>query len=54
MLNRHLRVISVHPGVIATPMVVQEDTKGAAEAFAKHIPLRGSRSIENGTILSFR
>jgi 3alpha(or 20beta)-hydroxysteroid dehydrogenase len=34
-----IRVNSVHPGVIATPMVVQEDTKAAVEAFAKHIPL---------------
>lgn len=35
-----IRVNSVHPGVIATPMVVQEDTKSAVEAFAKHIPLK--------------
>ena len=35
----NVRVNSVHPGVIATPMVVQEDTKAAVEAFAKHIPL---------------
>ncbi|MFJ7744649.1 glucose 1-dehydrogenase [Peribacillus sp. NPDC097295] len=35
----NIRVNSVHPGVIATPMVVQEDTKAAVEAFAKHIPL---------------
>ena len=34
-----IRVNSVHPGVIATPMVVQEDTKAAVEAFAKHIPM---------------
>ncbi|MGE7602428.1 glucose 1-dehydrogenase [Peribacillus sp. NPDC097675] len=34
-----IRVNSVHPGVIATPMVVQEDTKAAVEAFSKHIPL---------------
>ncbi|MFF5996154.1 glucose 1-dehydrogenase [Lysinibacillus sp. KU-BSD001] len=36
----NVRVNSVHPGVIATPMVVQEDTKAAVEEFAKHIPLR--------------
>ncbi|GED20972.1 MULTISPECIES: glucose 1-dehydrogenase [Kurthia] len=36
---KNIRVNSVHPGVIATPMVVQEDTKAAVEAFAKHIPL---------------
>ena len=35
----NVRVNSVHPGVIATPMVVQEDTKAAVEAFAKHIPM---------------
>ncbi|GGA92861.1 glucose 1-dehydrogenase [Ornithinibacillus halotolerans] len=35
-----IRVNSVHPGVIATPMVVQEDTKAAVEEFAKHIPLK--------------
>ena len=34
-----IRVNSVHPGVIATPMVVQEDTKAAVEEFAKHIPI---------------
>ncbi len=35
-----IRVNSVHPGVIATPMVLQEDTKAAVEEFAKHIPLK--------------
>ena len=34
-----VRVNSVHPGVIATPMVVQEDTKAAVEEFSKHIPI---------------
>jgi 3alpha(or 20beta)-hydroxysteroid dehydrogenase len=38
--NYGIRVNSVHPGVIATPMVVQVDTKAAVEAFAKHIPLK--------------
>lgn len=28
-----IRVNFVHPGVIATPMAVQEDTKSAVEAF---------------------
>ncbi|MGM9943602.1 MAG: glucose 1-dehydrogenase [Lysinibacillus sp.] len=35
-----IRVNSVHPGVIATPMVVQKDTKESVEAFAKFIPLK--------------
>ncbi|MFT9850529.1 glucose 1-dehydrogenase [Aneurinibacillus sp. REN35] len=35
-----IRVNSVHPGVIATPMVVQEDTKAAVDEFSKHIPLK--------------
>ncbi|HLR04107.1 MAG TPA: glucose 1-dehydrogenase [Virgibacillus sp.] len=35
-----IRVNSVHPGVIETPMLVQEDTKDAVEAFAKHIPMK--------------
>lgn len=35
-----IRVNSVHPGVIATPMVMQEDTRAAVEEFSKHIPLK--------------
>ncbi|CDO03349.1 3-alpha-(or 20-beta)-hydroxysteroid dehydrogenase [Oceanobacillus picturae] len=35
-----IRVNSVHPGVIATPMVVQEDTKAAVETFSAQIPLK--------------
>lgn len=35
-----IRVNSVHPGVIATPMIMQEDSKAAIEEFAKHIPLK--------------
>lgn len=35
-----IRVNSVHPGVIATPMLTQGDTKDAVEAFAKTIPLQ--------------
>lgn len=38
--NYGIRVNSVHPGVIATPMVVQEDTKAAVEAFSKTIPMK--------------
>lgn len=35
-----IRVNSVHPGVIATPMIMQGDTKAAVEAFSKSIPMR--------------
>ena len=35
-----IRVNSVHPGVIATPMVMQEDAKEAIEEFSKFIPLK--------------
>ena len=35
-----IRVNSIHPGVIATPMIMQGDTKAAVDAFAKTIPLR--------------
>ena len=35
-----IRVNSVHPGVIATPMIMQEDAKDAIQEFAKHIPLK--------------
>ncbi|MER2175994.1 MAG: glucose 1-dehydrogenase [Carnobacterium sp.] len=35
-----IRVNSVHPGVIATPIVLQEDTKAAVEEFSKSIPLK--------------
>ncbi|MBT2214632.1 glucose 1-dehydrogenase [Virgibacillus dakarensis] len=33
-----IRVNSVHPGVIETPMIAQEDSKDAIKEFAKHIP----------------
>ncbi len=50
----NVRVNSVHPGVIATPMVVQEDTKAAVEAFAKHIPLgRVAQSEEVSNMVLF-
>lgn len=35
-----IRVNSVHPGVIETPMIMQGDTKAQVEAFAKTIPLK--------------
>lgn len=34
----NIRVNSVHPGVIETPMIMQDDTKAAVEEFAKSIP----------------
>lgn len=35
-----IRVNSVHPGVIATPMIQQEDAREAIEQFTKFIPLK--------------
>ena len=35
----NVRVNSIHPGAIDTPMLVQEDTKDAVAEFAKTIPL---------------
>ena len=35
-----IRVSSVHPGVIATPMIMQGDTKDAVDRIAKAIPLK--------------
>lgn len=34
-----IRVNSIHPGAIATPMIIQEDTKDAVKEMAKSIPL---------------
>ncbi|RKQ29983.1 glucose 1-dehydrogenase [Oceanobacillus halophilus] len=36
--HKGIRVNSVHPGVIETPMIVQEDSKEVIKEFAKHIP----------------
>jgi 3alpha(or 20beta)-hydroxysteroid dehydrogenase len=47
--NYGIRVNSVHPGVIATPMVVQGDTKAAVEEFAKHIPMKRVAQSEEVT-----
>ncbi|WP_117170730.1 glucose 1-dehydrogenase [Paraliobacillus sediminis] len=33
-----IRVNSVHPGVIETPMILNEDSKDVIKEFAKHIP----------------
>lgn len=35
-----IRVNSIHPGAIETPMLVTEETKAAVEMFAKTIPLK--------------
>ncbi|WP_134091381.1 SDR family oxidoreductase [Olivibacter sp. XZL3] len=35
----HIRVNSVHPGVVATPMIEQEDSQELVEALSKAIPL---------------
>lgn len=36
----NIRVNSVHPGIIATPMILQGDSKAVIEEFAKNIPLQ--------------
>lgn len=36
----NIRINSVHPGVIATPMILQGDSKAVIEEFAKNIPLQ--------------
>lgn len=36
----NIRVNSVHPGAIATPMILQGDSKAVIEEFAKNIPLQ--------------
>lgn len=46
-----IRVNSVHPGVTATPMIMQGDTKDAVEAFAKQIPLKRVAEPEEVTNL---
>lgn len=38
--NYGIRVNSVHPGAVATPMIIQEDTKVAVEAWAKTLPMK--------------
>ncbi|WP_309043555.1 glucose 1-dehydrogenase [Marinobacter sediminicola] len=49
-----IRVNSVHPGVIETPMIMQGDTKAAVEEFAKSIPLkRLAKSEEVSSLILF-
>lgn len=49
-----IRVNSVHPGVIETPMVTQGDAVEAIKQFAKHIPLqRMARSEEVSSMVVF-
>ncbi|QHS23421.1 glucose 1-dehydrogenase [Virgibacillus sp. MSP4-1] len=38
LTSNDIRVNSVHPGVIETPMIAQEDSKEAIQEFAKYIP----------------
>lgn len=46
-----IRVNSVHPGVIETPMIMQGDTKDAVEEFAKSIPMKRVAKPEEVTNL---
>lgn len=49
-----IRVNSVHPGVIETPMVTQGDAVDTIREFAKHIPLkRLAQSEEVSNIVLF-
>lgn len=41
-----IRVNSVHPGVIETPMIMQEDVREQVEAFAKTIPMKRIAKVE--------
>ncbi|MFD1361878.1 glucose 1-dehydrogenase [Lentibacillus salinarum] len=38
LADKGIRVNSVHPGVIETPMIAQADSKDTIQEFAKHIP----------------
>lgn len=50
----NIRVNSIHPGAVATPMLVQEDTKDAVKEFAKTIPLgRIGETHELASIVAF-
>lgn len=39
LAHSNIRVNSVHPGVIATPMILQDDMKEVSEGYAEKIPL---------------
>lgn len=41
-----VRVNSVHPGVIETPMIMQEDVREQVEEFAKTIPMKRIAKVE--------
>ncbi len=47
--NYGIRVNSVHPGMVATPMIMQSDTKDMVAEFAKHIPLKRLAQPEDVT-----
>ena len=49
-----IRVNSIHPGIILTPMVVQEDVADSVEQLAEHIPLkRGAQPEEVSKLVLF-
>lgn len=51
LAHKGIRVNSVHPGVIDTPMIQQADAKDAIEAFSKFIPLQRVAQPEEVTNL---
>lgn len=41
LVDKNIRVNSVHPGVTATPMIIQEDTRASVEEFTRmQVPMR--------------
>ena len=49
-----IRVNSIHPGIILTPMVVQEDVAGSVEQLGENVPLkRGAQPEEVSKLVLF-
>lgn len=44
-----IRVNSIHPGVIVTPMVVQEDVVDSVEKLGENIPLKRGAELEDAS-----
>ena len=46
LAKKGIRVNSIHPGVVPTPMVVQPETEHLVEAYAKAVPLKRVAELE--------